>query len=124
MASPYLTNQHLRSKKTNALTLEGVKRLSSALVLVSFVDALHHPQSKYVTELYHVYAHNICIVFGDNGCGSVDCVNEASSKEDLPTIVFDSRSGVGVSHCYHFLGIAVFFHIQLSFYSSPDFSLL
>ena len=124
MASPYFTNQHLNSKKTNAFTLEGVKRLSNALVFVSFVDALHHPQSKYVTELYHIYAHNVCIVFGDNGCGSVDCVNEASSKEDLPTIVLDSRSGVGLSCCFHFLGIVVFFHLQLSFHSSPDVSLL
>lgn len=31
-------------------------------------------------------------MFGDNGCGSVDCINEAACAEQLPTIVLDSRS--------------------------------
>ena len=31
-------------------------------------------------------------MFGDNGCGSVDCINEAASDEQLPTIVLDGRS--------------------------------
>lgn len=31
-------------------------------------------------------------MFGDNGCGSVDCINEAAYEENLPTIVLDGRS--------------------------------
>lgn len=91
--------------------MEGVRQFSSIRVCASFVDALHHPQSKYVSELFRVYAHNICIVFGDNGCGSVDCVNEASFKEGLPTIVLDSRSGVVPPVLLHFVGIALFIHL-------------
>lgn len=31
-------------------------------------------------------------MFGDSGCGSVDCINEAACAEQLPTVVLDSRS--------------------------------
>ena len=31
------------------------------------------------------------MIFGDEGCGAVDCVNESSTNVSLPTIVLDTR---------------------------------
>ena len=36
---------------------------------------------------------NVCVIFGDESCGAVDCVNEAATDVSLPTIVLDGREG-------------------------------
>ena len=59
---------------------------------VYFVDLLNHPQCKYVSELFQVCPDHICVVFGDQGCGAIDCISEASEKLHVPTVLLDARN--------------------------------
>lgn len=45
----------------------------------------------------------MCVIFGDEGCGAVDCVNEASTNISLPTIVLDTRQSTLRESITHFL---------------------
>ena len=59
--------------------------------LFNNVDLLDHPQCKYVSELFQVCPDRICVVFGDQGCGAIDCISEASEKLHVPTLLLDTR---------------------------------
>ncbi len=78
---------------------------------------MHHPQSKYVYELFKIYSDNLVVVVGDSGCGAVDCINEVSCSENIPCVVLDTRKeslSNAIALALNTFGLSKSFWIQLA----------